>query len=645
MISSQRPTPVPSASGNNTPQPQPRAFAVVSSNILMGLPDGRLLSWCPTMHLLTICMNRTSVWVFRLNGERIYAINNKSPITHLRWSPLGKYFCVLGADKLIKIYDSNSGTLVNEVPSPLALAPGLVSWNSVAIDIHGEYDIGNVDLVGFLPKLDAADDVAPPHSAAIDFLTVVAANAVMSLTFNNVFTIDDIELPQYNYLHHVTDNLFCLHFLIEQDGVYSLVDVTLNVNKALQPDLAKIVCLCSQLISTCAHVRHHLSTLAAECTPHVVLFDRYLLNLKDSIGDDCLQTRMLNVLYDMLLTNLIPLDLKDFWQNQFGERGLKRLTKSGNSLYDSIRKTAYSQVVLALERMLLILNSLEGLSRWFTDSSDAPELTLDCEALTSVVDAVKSTIKAVYSLVWDINNEQRLFNKFLTWCKVEVLDKLHHEENDIEAFFKANSSASYKLSEILAYLNTYLFEPKVFDYFQVDADLDLLTKGTTSKNLMVSHTSVEDACTLFLDKLRDSVRRSIAFSDPVPVGLPAQTHTTRVAYVDNDILITGICDSRLHLIRGDVKRMVQFESVVTYELLGSHVAVLHETGGGRRLDLISCQSLLSSHLELTGLELVELVRSSKFPQVTSPTFLAVSKDHGCLLDSQRNYVVFRIGDC
>lgn len=98
----------------NTPQ-------ILQVGKLIGIPDGNVLSCCPRMDLMAISMNKTSVWMFRFNGERVYSINNKARILELQWNSSGKFFAVSGTDNLIKIYETNTGALVNKFATNTSL--------------------------------------------------------------------------------------------------------------------------------------------------------------------------------------------------------------------------------------------------------------------------------------------------------------------------------------------------------------------------------------------------------------------------------------------------------------------------------------------------------------------------------------------
>ncbi|ODQ83162.1 hypothetical protein BABINDRAFT_30785, partial [Babjeviella inositovora NRRL Y-12698] len=74
--------------------------------------DCTVLSWCPTMDLLVVSVNAIILWVYRLNGQRVYAINAQSRVTGLAWQRGGKAFALSTADGNCRLYDSNTGKLV-----------------------------------------------------------------------------------------------------------------------------------------------------------------------------------------------------------------------------------------------------------------------------------------------------------------------------------------------------------------------------------------------------------------------------------------------------------------------------------------------------------------------------------------------------
>lgn len=684
----------------------PSGFPILHTNKLIGFPDGNVVSWCPTMDLLTISMNRTSIWVFRLNGERIYSINNKSFIISIDWHPNGKFFCVLGIDKLIKIYDSNNGKLLNEVKSnDLNLAVGLFNWDIVKLDLSCKFEFGKVEILNNLPKLqyelessdgsNNGNSVVSSHTLnsndhSLDFLLTVSANAILSITFNGLFTIDDIDLPDgYKFKSHVSSNdlfdqyflaenekgeLILLHFFIKVPAIYDF-DI-----KKHQGYLIEIIGCCSQLISIINHIDDQLKLLTAECKPYITLFDRHLSNFKDSVYSSVdltthfptpqeLETKMLNALYDILLTNLIPNNLKDFWLNQLGDRGLKKLSKSANSIYDLIRKVVFPQIITALEKFIIILTKLEGLSKWFQNTSngnDQPNSNfgLDQESITKLIDYSQKLMKLFYQWIWDINEEQKLFNKFMDWCKIEIIEKLSHEDSDVEAFFNNNSIQTYKNSDILHYLNDYLFKPKILNYVVIDCSMNevLLSDDSAEIELLTVLDSLKtEFKSSLLSNIKDLFRSIVKFDSPIVLDLPVATTNPKLKIAGGEnLLVSSLKDTSINLLRYDIctsvqtKRVLEFgdsSQILSYDFKNcNQVVVLHQNESQKRLDLIDFHDVFDAAGEIIPISSMVVTKSLTFDDtsyIENPRYLAINGDDSRLIgfvldENKKKYIIFKL---
>lgn len=705
-------------------------FSIISSSKLIGFPDGNIISWCPTMDLLAISMNKMSIWAFRLNGERIYSINNKSIILSIEWHPNGKFFVVSGIDKSIKIYDSNNGKYLKTITNSLGLSIGLINWTIINIEKFNEFDLGKVNILQYLPKLQyeiEINDLITNNNNTnngyiennpiqedenfLNFILTINSNATLSITFNNLFTINDIDLPEdFKFIDHViiNNNLFNQFFLVENnDNQLNLIRLKLclspdhinpNDNIKNEKYFIDIINNCSKMISLINHINDQFSGLTIECKSFISLFDRNLSNFKDSIYSTTdlttefptpkqLEIKMLNSLYDILLTNLIPKNCKDFWLNQLGERGLKRLNKIGNSLYDLIRKTIFTQIISALEKLIIILNDLQGLSKWFIDNHDSKgfyykefesddekfKFGLEYNLILKLINYCQNLIKLFYKLIWEINEEQKFFNKFLNWCKIEIVDKLFYEDNDVENFFNTNSNQTFKNSEILQYLNEYLFHSKIFDYFNVDCSMNEVLLFDTiieEKNILFNFNKLNSKFNeQFLHNIIEFFTSIIIFDNPINLDLPKLSKSAKLknSKSPNELIISSIIEtensnqisSSLYLTKFNTESLeiekgtIEFPlneiaPIINYDFVSfDRLIILYQILDLRKLVLFKFDNYFNN---TTGYDSIQIIKSMTFDQVShisNPKYLAVngneSRSIGFVLDDNRQkYVIFKL---
>lgn len=676
------------------------SLEIISSNKFVGFPDGNILSWCPKMDLLAVSMNKTSIWVFRLNGDRVYSINNRAAILDLRWNHSGKFFVVSGTDSMIKVYDANNGRMVNQLPTSDKLPITLTSWSLVDVERSiGDDEKGNAifndlfkcDILKSLPKL--SNELAPSvadngttanHSAVLqtmsdsvtntnenenllDCLLVVNANALLSMTFNNLFTVSDIELPPgRQYLKHATpESLFSQYFLVEESsGQLQLCELKLQLGDFLKrKHLLETIEWCSQIVSIINHIHEQVSLVVAEAETFLKVLDRQLGNFKDVLYEEAdltkefplpseVEDRIVEALMDMLVTGLIPEKLKSYWVDQFGERGLMRVSALGNSAYDNARKILFSQVILALEKLIILLTNLEGVAE--------AEINFRLEALGMSVDSIKSAIsqsqdmiKQIYAFIWKVNDEQEAMNKFLNWCKVEVIEKLAKEGSDPEAFFAAHPTIEFKASPIMEYFETNLLHPVFFQSLDMKDD-DYETVKKVDVSMPNLHTSIaklhQELNQNLLEGVQLYISKTVKFEEPLTLDLDPNQTKCDINLDQSNIYVSGRKDQKLTIVKvsglAQVKKELTFPGkIVSHRLIGSLLVLVlfEELPTNFKLSLVS--------IDQSG-EVPHIISSLSFNELSSakyPELLAINgtddPSHiiGCVLDrTMKENVVFKV---
>lgn len=685
-----------------------QSFPIISSNRFIGFADGNIVSWCPTMDLLAISMNKMSIWVFRINGERIYSINNKSVIIDISWNPNGKFFCVSGIDGYCKIYDSNSGKLVNSVGNREE-SVGLINWcYHEDLQDDGKIDsLFKVDVLGHLPKLSLnnelsgnspvgttsnnsngnfqLDEINDTERNSLNFLLAVKSNSRLSFTFKNRFTIEGIPIPDnLKFLCHA-NNMYLMEqfFLVknELNNSLELLQLSLDVPNAnnLRNYLMEILQQSCKVISIMSYVKEQLIFLNDEIKPFIQFFDRHLSNFKDSLyanvdltvnfpTDEELKCKITNSLFDLLLTSVIPNDLKDFWLNQFGERGLKKLHKMGNVIYDSIRKTCFSQLIASLERLLIILNEIQGLVKWLesigpVNNGHDIKFGLSLASLEEIVGLSKNLLQYFYKLIWDINEEQKLFNDFINWVKLCVIDKLS-KEDDIDSYYNS-LHINYKNSDLIKYFNEYLFNSRLFKYFEVKLPMnEVLSQSNVDVDLIEKFNELNhEVENNLLNNIREYVKSTIRFGDSISLNIPFNQEHEKMKIFNNpsfgiicsinteESSLTITKFSLTHPNELQTKVIIFKSSIINYEITnGKQLVLLVENSPRYVLESINFDKVFDQENHIIPYDTIVPINQRIFgadvnDSIKAPKFLAIndarSKLIGCLLDAnKRNYIIF-----
>ena len=664
----------------------------------MGFADGNILNWCPTLNLLTVSMNKMSIWVYRLNGERIYSINNKSPITSIAFINNGKYFCLLGIDGLIKIYDSNSGKLLKILNKTFDQIK-LLKWNVHSPKSQGKFDhLFKVDVLSNLPKIsDGTVEIEElNNTVSLNFLTIVDTLS-LSLNFNNLLTIRDIQFNKDNIkvIDHLDNNdLSDQFFLIQDEERFELIHMTLGLDDKVLVDIILKVCKVMAIIN---YLSENIKSLQHEIKPFYQLFDKYLVNLRDSIeegkseegksvegkieeskgveaklttnftissppnseSEDLTHSSLAQHFYDILLTNLVPSYSKDYWLNQFGERGYKKLSKIGNSVYDFSREIIYTKFISSIERLIIVLNDLKGLNSWFVDSEET-EYGLNLQVIENLLDLSKSMLKTFFQLIWDINLEQKLFNNFMDWIKFEIIDKLV-KEDDIQSYLN-QPQMSFNYPDLVKYINDYIFSNIFGKYFEFDVSWEILLQSKCQKNVVEAFQSLANTFNNdLLHSFENFIKQSVQF-DKQNISLDLSSSTNiKLKNLDqnyglvssigkeNDLSILSLVKFSTHS-SDSLTKCISFNSdtlLITYEFNDKEVILVLKVAGIFKVEVINFIDLF----EYDGVKVIydDILKIGELQGINleNPKLLAINKNAanswGCLLDENRqNYVVFSI---
>lgn len=689
-------------------------FETISTSKIIGLVDGNVLSLCPTMDLIVLSMNRMSIWVFRLNGERIYSINNKSIILDLTWSPDGKYFCLSGVDGFCKVYDTNNGDVINQFQfnKPIELinwcqdliANRMVNMEAVNANstIDGSVNQGsnkemdqhpnhtksqtkhqsisvNTDKSGNKPDEDSKlepDELfavnilesLPKTNDFIDFqdlnYMVVSSCDQISIVFNNLVKIG-CDKPM-KFIKNFNDDLFNQYYITqleppqsENNHNYKLVKLTI----ANTENLTRVLLIFCKIKLLLIGIKKNIESLSSELVSFFNVFDRYLSNYYDNLNpltspDDTTATTtgtsqhesITKSLTGMLITHLIPNSLTDYWLNQFGERAYKRLDKLGNTNYDLIRNLIYRNLIVSLEKLLLLLTDLRSIIEFNSLSrSDNPikSFNINESDLTESIDEIKAFIKRLFNFIWDCNEEQKLFNQFLRWTKF-LIDTLTRYNNDDDI----NIGHKFDYVQLINYFRSNLLQSKIFNYLNLPLNTEVLcTDPLTNKE-----PSEPDLNSQFDQNIEGKIFNNIfvkfesyfnsimSFTDLTSFNI---TDDCEFISVNDKKLIVTIDKSLIKIIQLNgnyqlTERVIDLQKpIVNYKIFNDNFIALVNFQDSYYLEGYKIGELLISK----GNETNEYhpQHQSKLSHIPKYLFINDQKNYGCLLDSnKKDYSIFQL---
>ncbi|CAK9686326.1 unnamed protein product [Candida parapsilosis] len=423
-----------------------------------------ILAWCPKMNLLLMTRDKNTLHCFRIRGEEIYFVNNGAEIKGITCHE--KNFCLSGADKTIKIYDSSDGKLIKTLDQKFADIE-FIHWSST------NYQLKNKVLKS-LPII--YNDI----SYNLDYLVINDEKSI-TFTINKVLNINIV--TKYQIRSQVQSALFEQKYLDDSQRLISIEIPT----KSREAYADSMILLC-QVIEYLERSKSTLSEIEKELKTFYVAINRYLSNLKTEIKGDLLQD-----LGDMLLTGTIPDNTKDFWVNQFGERGLKKMNKLLEIVFEECHKKIFQYWIAPMERVIALLDELNGITKWKNpielDEKDINKLTKECQA----------ELKAYTQFIWDLKEEKEHYEEFFNWWKT-IVDKFADKEE----------TNSYSTSKLLEFIHANLLQSKVLQYISTDFDT---IKQLGERNLLSeSQQNLSDSFQVILDQVDDYHQSNVEIS-------------------------------------------------------------------------------------------------------------------------------------
>lgn len=510
-------------------------------SLVLADPSG-LFTWCPHLNLIFIGMNRTSVWCYRMNGERIYSINNKSAVRHIAFH--GEYFCLSGSDNLIKIYNANNGQLVKVLPQEFD-GVEFVQWN------------GSEEKLNYL---------------------VVSDGKRLVVTFNQVLGVDmECEL---SILQQLSTDFF--------DQVYLSGDKLVRVgfkieNRKLYTQQIVQVC---QLVSLLEYSGEHIEKLKSLVAPYLQAMDRYMSNLESECGD------LATYLSDLVVSNIIPECTKDYWLNQYGERGYKKMVKLAG-VYEAAIKATYQHLVTTMERVILVVGELIGISKW-------EQGLLATKELEDLLVEAKLQLKFYYRFIWDMQSERQQTQQFLVWTK-SIIDMLNDQECEV----------CYSTAEVLCFINDALTKSVMMKYFDIELEVIHHPEKTPMRNVCMDLTTIDE---YHRSRLEVEVLRGVSLPE-----------------VYTNLKIVQWAEPILTYLQGTDLAIANMDAVIS--TIPDVYAYQH-----RERDLVALTKKLLLIIDSSSCIPIPLPETS-----FQPTNIILNKEYGVLLDSTRqHYSIVRI---
>ncbi|OUM53732.1 hypothetical protein BVG19_g3041 [[Candida] boidinii] len=554
-------------------------YVVLAQNKLdYPIDADKIFSWCPTMDLITFVTTDSSIWVYRLDGQKVWSISVEgTEIERVTWRPDGKIMAAACVDGVVRLFDSNTGGLVSVLKTEDAAKgnPENINWFSRNLNFQGLNKYGSlfkIDISKSLTKLSPLsskstqvaftakivnNEMIRCDNSILDFLVVCSETAVISTTLYGVFNIGEYVIPQLAHTYSLvlasgsSKSLESQFFLIEkEDGIF-LSRVNSMYVSYFGPILPEVTLNCSKLIGLLSYFQEALELLMQQAKPFTDYTTRILSLLESEIKEKNTETtaknpadagtvndisvsskennrgvanseengilNTLDDLCDLLLTGIISDATKIWITDYIGDRGLKRWSKLGKSCYDNFKKVLFYDLIPASEQLLVLLTNISGLADWKTKTAD---LSLDPENINNSIEIGKSILKELYHLLFLVNEEGNGFDSFIDWLTF-ILNDITGNSND--------DMVQSKTSDIIDYMTNGLLYSKLLKRLNNLKDSD-----TTSNNVFSMFKDLRKSCDNTLTSVRQSISEKVSSDDLVHVS-ELGASGCRIQIVDNSI--------------------------------------------------------------------------------------------------------------
>lgn len=410
---------------------------------------------CPQMDLLVLsCDGGRRLEVYRvLSGELVYFIELGQAVEQLSWNASGTLLAV-GCEKSCLVFDANSGKLVNRLG---AAGGGCVSF--VAVDTERQraalVDVDLVPAMGRVPPLPVVQGPpgkVPGHPQALlgkDQLQFSSKRLIDLFISSTPSPTDPVELLclfSENWLE-IHYNLFCAgrielfgsdtddeitHHLAIDTANYVLTSNLMTMKLGLRSfelDVAHEMVAMAETGSKAVAILNYTdevltNNLNVEIRNYLEFSSKLLSILVDELQEKGDSSDAVDHLYELLMTGMMADELKDWFENTVGDRGVKKLERLGNQAFDITRKLIFNNLITSCEKLIVYLNELESL----LDLDEDASTTLFSETFVSL----KDLIKLMFEFIQKINKEQIYFNRFIEWVQIVLIDLAEDDRKNLK---------------------------------------------------------------------------------------------------------------------------------------------------------------------------------------------------------------------
>ncbi|PBP26569.1 anaphase-promoting complex component Cut20/Apc4 [Diplocarpon rosae] len=490
-----------------------RRFQILSEKTLHQAANPGLITYCPSMDLVALVTADQQVFIYRLNGQRVYGAIQKADdlgVQSIRWKPNGQLLAIAWSDGSVRLVSPESSKIVlqfstgegiedvtcmgwatnsirrsgsssfnagvksldalpsadrnlsgvrvlNDLPRDLSLIDVEISLPKLSVLAAG----GNSeDVFSSRPSLDALfRPFDPRDNNSVNVMVLGTKNGNIHLSIYDSFEIGTFVAPvtisgaPCHLIRHAAHEQFSTHALLlkqpNSSGLLYFVPMDLRFISASSEYLPLLASRSTALNNLLRYIRRAQVLMISEWEATQELPSRFIRNINETL-DEKGDGDIVQALYHSVATGHTFPAVREWLVNELSERGHKRWDKAVTAGLENMRRLVHENMLPALERCSIILSRFLGIVKF--QGSDS-SIGFTSQQINLIMDTVACLHLVSSKILNQVIDEIELFGSFSTWLRFEI-DRLALDSSVSPNEDTAEKEASIDHGKVLLYLQT-----------------------------------------------------------------------------------------------------------------------------------------------------------------------------------------------
>ncbi|PVH86890.1 hypothetical protein DL98DRAFT_449113 [Cadophora sp. DSE1049] len=518
---------------------KPSDFQILSEKTLHHAADPGLITYCPSMDLLALVTTDQQVFIYRLNGQRVYGAvqkGDKLGVESIRWKPNGQLLAIAWSDGSVRLVSAESSKIVLQFsagdnvggvtclswatntiyrPSSSSSKKNVESWGSFLAtdgDLSDEkapldlpQDLSLIDIEISLPKLSVlaaagnSEDVFssrssldslfrpfdPKDNTSVNVMVVGTKGGNIHLSIYDSFEIGSFLTPvtiagvPCHLSRHASHQDSSTHALLmelpESGKSLYFVPMDLRFISASSEYLSLLASRSTALNNLLRYIHQVQVLMISEWKSTQELPSRFLQNINETLAEKGDNRDIVQALYHSVATGHTFPSVREWLVDELSERGHKRWDKAVTTGLENLRRLVHENMLPALERCSIILSRFLGIVK-FQGSNSTMGFT--SQQINLVMDTVACLHLVSSKILIQVVDELELFSSFSTWLRHEI-DRLASDSSLPNEDVEKESSIDH--GKVLLYLQTIMTSSPLTTYLNDSPSEDSNEIWTHSK--------------------------------------------------------------------------------------------------------------------------------------------------------------------